>query len=87
MFSAVTWGDFLEYLLLVTLSYFIVITYLYYRDDFHRFFLRLNSVHSFTPPVVEAPNLLPMVHELVHELGLQILKAAEYFILKIILLC
>ncbi len=77
MFSSISWNDFLEYLLLVTLSYFVLITYLYYREDFHRFLFRLQTRETVMPPVVETPDLLPMVHELVSELGLQILKASE----------
>jgi hypothetical protein len=75
MFGSFYWGDFLEFVLLVTLGYYVMVVYLFYRKDFNVFlFLK-------TEPVVEAPaasnNLLVIVHEMVSELSIMIRQASN----------
>ncbi len=75
MFGRFTWGDFTEFLLLVTLSYYVLIIYFFYRKDFHQFLFPFVKAEAIEPAGLS--NQLLLVHELVSELGVVIRSASN----------
>ena len=74
-----SWSEFIWFTSFICIVYFILIGYLYYREDIKRFpFTKRNSLNEMiSAPVKQATDPLRMVHELISELGLLIRKAAE----------
>lgn len=78
MFIGVTWSAFLFWLSISTVVYLLVIGWMYYRNNILTFFKRGTDEPGTIVPVGTKPgNPLPIVHELVNELGVLIRAAAE----------
>ncbi len=78
MFSSYTWSTFFEYTGIIVVFYFFILGYALYKKDIcHFLFLKQNKSQDGIEASVRKPNLLPMVHELISELGLVIRNASE----------
>ena len=79
MFSSYTWSGFLWFSLLVAITYYVFIGWLFYRKDIYPFlfFKRDQLRDAINAPVKPIPDLVQKVHELVSELGMVICNAAE----------
>jgi hypothetical protein len=79
MFVYLTWDDFFFWLFIATLSYLIIVGWIFYRKDIEAYFKKRRQLKG----VIAAPvqhrlgDPLPIVHELVRELGVLIRTAAE----------
>ncbi|MBY0482307.1 MAG: hypothetical protein K2Q21_13180 [Chitinophagaceae bacterium] len=78
MFSSYTWSSFFEYIGIIVVTYFFILGYALYKKDISHFiFSKQNKSRDTIETPVRKPDLLPMVHELVSELGLVIRNASE----------
>ena len=78
MFSSYTWSSFFEYIGIIVVIYFFILGYLLYKKDISHFlFSKQNKLQEAIEAPARKPELLPMVHELVSELGLVIRNASE----------
>ncbi len=78
MFISTTWSEFFVVIGVMAFIYFVILGYTYYKKDITHFLLSMNNHQQETP---EAPmkksDLMPIVHELVSDLGLVIRKASD----------
>jgi hypothetical protein len=84
MFASYSWSGFLWFSLLVAITYYLFIGWLYYRKDIYRFmfYKRDKLKDAINKPVNEIPDYVQKVHELVSELGMIIRNASEDKLLK-----
>ena len=78
MFISYSWSEFFVFIGVMGLLYFLVVGYAYYKKDMTQFLFSFGKEGLEIPKVPEKTNgLLPMVHELVSELGVTIRHASE----------
>ena len=77
MFGRFSWDNFTEFLLLVTISYYVLIIYLFYRKEFHQFLFSFVKAEAIVVNLTGLPNRLSLVHEMVSELGIVIRQASN----------
>lgn len=78
MFSSYTWSSFFSFIGLMVFMYFFIIGFAYYKYDIaHFLFSKPTQLQGETDAPVRKSDLLPIVHELVSELGLIIRQASE----------
>lgn len=78
MFSSYTWSSFFEYIGIIVIIYFLILGYTLYKKDISHFlFSKQNKLQDEIETPARKADLLPMVHELVSELGLVIRNASE----------
>ena len=78
MFSSYTWSSFFEYIGIIVVIYFFILGYLLYKKDISHFlFSKQNKLKEAIEAPARKPELLPMVPELVSEIGLVIRNASE----------
>lgn len=78
MFSSYNWSSFFEYIGIIVVIYFFILGYVLYKKDISHFlFSKQNKLQDEIETPARKADLLPMVHELVSELGLVIRNASE----------
>lgn len=78
MFSSYTWSSYFEYAGIMGCIYFLVLGYALYKKDISHFLVsKRKGLQEAMDAPVKKPYLLPIVHELVSELGLVIRQASE----------
>ena len=78
MFLSYSWSSFFTVIGVMVFMYFFIAGFALYKKDIHDFlFFKRNQLHDAIDAPVKKPDLLPMVHELVSELGLIIRNASE----------
>lgn len=79
MFVYLAWNEFFFWLFLATIVYLIIIGWLYYRKDIDAYFRKRKELKEVIASSVQhrLGDPLPIVHELVSELGVAIRAAAE----------
>ena len=77
MFSNYSWSEFFVSIGLMLFLYFIIIGYAYYKNDItHFLFANRNRLHEAMESPAIKTDLVPIVHELVGELGVIIRQAS-----------